>query len=259
MSAREERHTVRDVGVRLWRDGQGSVLLYLHGAAGVPPWLPFFTALAGKHQVLMPEHPGFGDSDNPPWLRNVGDMAMYYLDVLDKLGERVHVVAHSLGGWIAAEAAVRNCSRIASLSLLDPAGVRVKGVPSGDNFIWAPDELARNLFYDQSFAEQMIAQVPSEQDADRALTNRFMAAKLGWEPRWFNPALERWLHRISVPTFVLWGRDDKIMPSAYAKVWQERVPDIRVEILPECGHLPMVEKGAVAAQKILAFVDGVRS
>jgi pimeloyl-ACP methyl ester carboxylesterase len=256
---REERYTVRDVAVRLWRDGQGTPLIYLHGAAGVPPWLPFFGALAAKHQVLLPEHPGFGDSDNPPWIRNVGDMAMYYLDVLDKLGERVHVVAHSLGGWIAAEAAVRNCSRIASLSLLDPAGVRVKGVPSGDNFIWAPDELARNLFYDQSFAEQMIAQVPSEQDADRALTNRFMAAKLGWEPRWFNPALERWLHRISVPTFVLWGRDDKIMPSAYAKVWQERVPNVQVEILPECGHLPFVEKGAVAAQKILAFVDGVRS
>jgi pimeloyl-ACP methyl ester carboxylesterase len=256
---REERYTVRDIAVRLWRDGQGALLIYLHGAAGVPPWLPFFGALAAKHQVLMPEHPGFGDSDNPPWIRNVGDMAMYYLDFLDKLGERVHVVAHSLGGWIAAEAAVRNCSRIASLSLLDPAGVRVKGVPSGDNFIWAPDELARNLFYDQSFAEQMIAQVPSEQDADRVLTNRFMAAKLGWEPRWFNPALERWLHRISVPTFVLWGRDDKIMPAAYAKVWQQRVPNVQVEILPECGHLPFVEKGAGAAQKILAFVDGVRS
>ena len=66
--------------------------LYLHGAAGVPPWLPFFTALAGKHQVLVPEHPGFGNSDNPSWIRNVGDMAMYYLDFLDELGERVHLV-----------------------------------------------------------------------------------------------------------------------------------------------------------------------
>ena len=260
MSPREEKLTVRDVGVRLWRDGQGAALLYLHGAAGVPAWLPFFAALAAKHEVLLPEHPGFGDSDNPAWIRNVGDVAMYYLDLLDGLGgDRVHVIGHSLGGWIAAEAAVRNCSRIASLSLIAPAGVRVKGVPSGDNFIWAPDELARNLFHDQSFAEQMIAQVPSEQDADRALTNRFMAAKLGWEPRWFNPALERWLHRISVPTFVLWGREDKIMPSAYATVWQTRVPDVRVEILPECGHLPMVEKSGAAAQKILQFVEGVRS
>ena len=89
---REERYAVRDIAVRLWRDGQGAPLIYLHGAAGVPPWLPFFGALAARHQVLMPEHPGFGDSDNPPWIRNVGDMAMYYLDFLDKLGERVHVV-----------------------------------------------------------------------------------------------------------------------------------------------------------------------
>jgi pimeloyl-ACP methyl ester carboxylesterase len=260
MAPREERHKVRDISVRLWRDGDGDTLMYLHGAAGVPPWLPFFAALAGKHGVLLPEHPGFGDSDNPPWIRNIGDVAMYYLDFIDALpAERVHLVGHSLGGWIAAELAVRNCSRIASLSLIAPAGVRVKGVPSGDSFIWAPDELARNLFHNQSFAEQMIAQVPSEQDADRALTNRFMAAKLGWEPRWFNPSLERWLHRIQVPAFVLWGREDKIMPSAYAKVWQERLPDARIEILPECGHLPFVEKGAGVAQSILAFIDRVRS
>jgi pimeloyl-ACP methyl ester carboxylesterase len=259
MAVREEGHKVRDIEVRLWRDGAGTALMFLHGAAGVPAWMPFFTQLAGAHEVLLPEHPGFGHSDNPAWIRNVGDVAMYYLDFLDGLGKQVHLVGHSLGGWIAAELAVRNCSRLASLSLIAPAGVRVKGVPSGDNFIWSPEELARNLFHDQSFAEQMIAYTPSEEEADLQLTNRFMAAKLGWEPRWFNPALERWLHRIKVPVFVLWGREDKIMPSAYAKVWQERVPDVRVEIVPECGHLPQVEKADLAAQKILRFVEGVRS
>jgi pimeloyl-ACP methyl ester carboxylesterase len=259
MAVREERHKVRDIGVRLWRDGNGTALMFLHGAAGVPAWMPFFTHLAGAHEVLLPEHPGFGTSDNPAWIRNVGDVAMYYLDFLDGLGKRVHLVGHSLGGWIAAELAVRNCGQLASLSLIAPAGVRVKGVPTGDNFIWSPEELARNLFHDQSFAEQVIAYTPSEEEADLQLTNRFMAAKLGWEPRWFNPALERWLHRIKVPVLVLWGRDDKVMPSAYAKVWQERVPGVRVEIIPECGHLPQVEKADLAAQKILRFVDGVRS
>jgi len=260
MTVKPERHQVRDVGVRLWRDGQGAALVYLHGAAGIPGWIPFFAQLAGAHTLLVPEHPGFGDSDNPPWIRNVGDVAMYYLDFLDGLRPgRVHLIGHSLGGWIAAELAVRNCAQLASLTLIAPAGVRVKGISSGDNFIWSPDELARNLFYDQSFAEQMIAQTPSDEEADRALTNRFMAAKLGWEPRWFNPALERWLHRIKVPTFVLWGEDDKIMPSAYAKVWEKEVPDVRVEIVPQCGHLPLVEKADATAQKILRFVEGVRS
>ena len=115
------------------------------------------------------------------------------------------------------------------------------------------------LFYDQSFAEQMIAQVPTEQDADRALTNRFMAAKLGWEPRWFNPALERWAAPHHVPTFVLWGETTRSCRAPTPRCGRERVPDVRVEILPECGHLPHVEKGDGRGAKILAFVDGVRS
>jgi pimeloyl-ACP methyl ester carboxylesterase len=154
---------------------------------------------------------------------------------------------------------VRNCQHIASLSLIAPAGVRVKGVPCGDNFIWSPEEATRNLYFDQSFAERVLAHVPSDEEADLLLTNRFMAAKLGWEPRWFDPALERWLHRIKVPTFVLWGRDDKFLPSNYAKVWSERVPNVRVDIIPECGHLPHVERADVSARKILTFLEGGRS
>jgi pimeloyl-ACP methyl ester carboxylesterase len=150
--------------------------------------------------------------------------------------------------------AVRNCARIKTLTLISPAGLRVKGVPMGDNFIWSPEEAARNLFHDQSFAERAIALTPSEEDADRMLANRFMAARLGWQPRWFNPALERWLHRIKVPTLVLWGEDDKLLPCAYAARWKERVPAARVEIIPACGHLGHIEKADVVAEKILGFL-----
>jgi pimeloyl-ACP methyl ester carboxylesterase len=257
MTAQEYRHKVRDITVRMWRDGQGRALLFLHGAAGIPGWLPFFTHLATRHEVIVPEHPGFGNSDNPAWIRNVGDVAMYYLDFLDELGaQRVHLVGHSLGGWIAAELAVRNSARLATLTLIAPAGIRVKGVPIGDNFIWSPEETTRNLFHDQAFAEKMLAQVPSEEEADRQLTNRFMAAKLGWEPRWFNPSLERWLHRIKVPTLVLWGAEDKFFPSRYAERWGERVPGAKVELIPQCGHLPHVEKAEITAQKIIGFLGG---
>jgi pimeloyl-ACP methyl ester carboxylesterase len=257
MAVQNLRHNVRDVSVRLLRDGKGEPLVFLHGAGGWPSWGPFFEKLAGGYDVRVPEHPGFGRSDNPDWIRNVADVAMYYLDVLDGLGgPAVHLVGHSLGGWIAAELAVRNTTRLKSLTLIAPAGVRVKGLPSGDNFIWSAEENARNLFHDQSFAEQELAHLPSEEEADIDLTNRYMATKLGWEPRWFNPALERWLHRVGVPTLVLWGRDDKLFPSAYAKAWAERIPDVRVELIPECGHRPHVEKAEVTAQKILAFLGG---
>jgi pimeloyl-ACP methyl ester carboxylesterase len=259
MAPREDRHEVRDIGVRLWRDGTGETVVFLHGANGMPGWIPFFARLAETHALLVPEHPGFGKSDNPPWIRNIGDMAMYYLDLLDGLGTRVHLIGHSLGGWIAAEAAVRNCEHLKSLTLIAPAGCRVKGVTCGDNFIWSPEEAARNLYFDQAFAEQVIARVPTDEEADLLLTNRFMAAKLGWEPRWFNPALERWLHRIKVPTLVLWGQEDKLLPAAYAEVWRREVPGVEVEIIPACGHIPQIEKMDIVARHVTDFIGKVRS
>ena len=253
MPAQPSTHKVRDVSVRMLRAGSGPPLLFLHGANGLPGWLPFFETLSKSFEVIVPEHPGFGTSDDPPWIRNTGDLAMYYLDFLDALGgDKVHLVGQSLGGWTAAEIAVRNTSRLATLSLLAPAGIRVKGVISGDNFIWDPEEGVRNLFHDQSFADKQLAVTPTDEEADILLTNRFAAAKFGWEPRWFNPALERWLHRIHVPTLVLWGENDKLFPKDYAKRWGERVPNSKVEIIPSCGHIISVEKADVAAQKILA-------
>jgi pimeloyl-ACP methyl ester carboxylesterase len=254
MSVQPTSHTVRGINVRMLRRGSGPPLLYLHGANGLTPWLPFYERLSEKFEVFVPEHPGFGLSDNPPWIRNVADLAMYYLDFLDTLGgDPVHLVGQSLGGWVAAEVAVRNCSRLATLTLLAPAGIRVKGVISGDNFIWDPEEAVRNLFHDQSFADKLLGQQLSEEEADIALTNRFAATKFGWEPRWFNPALERWLHRISVPTQVLWGQNDKLFPVGYAKRWGERIAGSRVEIIPECGHAIAIEKAEVAARNIISL------
>jgi pimeloyl-ACP methyl ester carboxylesterase len=260
MPARETSHTIRNVKVRLFSAGDGPPLVFLHGAGGIERWLPFFDLLAARYTVMAPEHPGFGGSDNPPFIRNVSDVAMYYLDFLDDLaaasgGEKIHLIGQSLGGWIAAELATRNCSHLKSLTLLAPAGIRVKGVLSGDNFIWSAEETARNLVHDQAHADRAIAAgaALTEVEAERALVNRYAAAKLGWEPRWFNPALECWLHRIKAPALVLWGAEDKVLPAQYAEVWRAEIPGAVVEIIPACGHLMHVEQAEFVANRVLGF------
>src|SRR5258708_28083086 len=262
MPARETSHIVRNVRVRLFTAGHGAPLLFLHGAGGIGRGLPFFDILAARHTVMVPEHPGFGASDNPACIRNVSDVAMYYLDFLDDLaassgGEKIHLVGQSLGGWIAAELATRNCSHLQSLALLAPAGIRVKGVPSGDNFIWSPEEAARNLVHDQAYAERAMAAAPAanRRKADRALVNRYAAARLGWGPRWFSPALERWLHRIKAPTLGLWCAEDKVLPPRYAEVCRAAVPGAESEIITALGQLMPSEKADVAARRNLAFTD----
>ena len=234
---------VGEVGVSLRRAGNGPPLLFLHGAEGYSQWLPFFDALAERYELLVPEHPGFGTSDDPPLIRSVSDMAMFYLDFLEALDLRdLHIVGHSLGGWIAAEILVRDRSRAKSLTLMSSAGIRVEGVPSGDLFIWNREELLRNVFHNQAYADIALSLQPTEQQLDTMLKNRFTATKLGWQPRWFNPDLEKWLHRIKLPALILWGDDDKIMPPDYARLWRERLPDARLVMIEKCGHVPQVEK-----------------
>jgi len=175
---------VRDVTVKLHRVGRGPTVLFLHGAGGVPQWLLFFDALAERYQLLVPEHPGFGGSDDPPWIHSISDLAMFYLDLVEEARlDRIHLIGNSLGGWLAAEILIRDRSRFQSLVQLAPAGIRIKGVPCGDNFIWGPEEAVRNLYHDQSFAERLLALTPSEEQMDVMLRNRFTVAKLGWQPR----------------------------------------------------------------------------
>ena len=95
MAGEVSSHKVRGVTVRMRRAGSGDPLLFLHGANGLPIWLPVFEQLSKHFEVIVPEHPGFGASDNPSWMRNIGDLAMFYLDFIDGLGHRpVHLVGH---------------------------------------------------------------------------------------------------------------------------------------------------------------------
>jgi len=95
---------VQEVAIKLHRVGRGPTVLFLHGAGGVPQWLPFFDALAERYELLVPEHPGFGGSDDPPWIHSMADLAMFYLDLVEEAGlDRIHLIGNSLGGWLAAE------------------------------------------------------------------------------------------------------------------------------------------------------------
>ena len=249
---------VRDATIKLHRAGAGETVLFLHGAGGLQQWPRFFDALADGYQLLVPEHPGFGASDDPAWIRNVPDMAMFYLELAEAMSiEKAHLIGHSLGGWIAAEMLIRDRARFQSLTLLAPAGIRVEGIPAGDTFIWSPEETTRNLFHNQLMAEAILALPQSEEQQDIALKNRFTATKLGWQPRWFDPDLERWLHRIKLPALVVWGSEDKVMPPAYAALWKDRLPDARLAMVAECGHLPHIEKAEIVSRQVREFLKGV--
>lgn len=248
--------SVRGCNIGLMRGGTGRPLLLLHGAGGGSHWLPFMSDLAARHDVIVPEHPGFGGSDTPDWLDNISDLANFYLDVLDQLDlTGVDLVGHSLGGWIAAELAVRNSRRLASLTLICSAGIHAPGVPQVDTFLSNDETRIRDMFHDQKFADDMIkrASVPELEDIN--LRNRTTTARLIWQPRGYDPHLHKWLHRIDVPTLLLWGGNDKLFPKEYAAAFQKLIPGSSVTVIPDCGHIPQVERRADFVATIEAFLD----
>ena len=258
MTWTEQFETISGCRIRIMRGGRGAPLVYLHGATGAGAWLPFMSQLAERFDIIVPEHPGFGGSESPEWLDTMGDLAYFYLDFIHHFGLRgVHLVGTSLGGWLAAEIAVRDCSALATLTLVAPAGLRVKGVRRADIFMMSPEETTRHLFHDQALAEQAVARTRSDAEIETDLKNRLTMAKLAWEPRLFNPHLHKWMHRIRVPTLVIWGENDRILPPAYGTAFANAIPGARLETIPACGHVPYAEKPETLASTISEFASKV--
>lgn len=252
--------TIDGCNLSVLQGGDGPPLLFLHGAAGAGHWLPFMDELAKRYTVIVPEHPGFGSSGTPNWLRDIGDLAYFYLDYLASRSLKdVHLVGNSLGGWIACEMAVRSCERLRSLTLVSPAGIQVPGLPPrGDTFLWSPEQAARNLYHDQSFAEAALAAPVDDAEIDRRARNALTTALLAWEPRFFNPQLAKWLHRIEIPTLVLWGEEDRVFPAAYGTEFANRIPGARLVTFDGCGHLPHVERAKRFVSTVVEFAEEAR-
>ena len=241
--------------VSMRRGGSGAPLLFLHGASGAGPWGPFHRALAEHFDVIAPSHPGFDDSDDPTWLDNIADLANFYHTFLkqqDLTG--VHLVGLSLGGWLAAEMAVRDTSRITTCTLMCAAGIYVEGVPQFDMFMVSPEERARRMFHDPSKAEAIVERLSDPANADLVMKNQETTARLIWQPRAYDPNLRKWLHRIDRPTLALWGDSDPLFPPVYAETYASLIPGARALVLDQCGHLPNIERPEAASKAIIEFV-----
>jgi pimeloyl-ACP methyl ester carboxylesterase len=250
----------RGAKIHYRRGGSGAPVLLLKSEDALPLDARFVAALAADFDLIVPDHPGFGQSDTPDWLKGIGDAAYFYLDFIAALQlDSVHVVGCSLGGWLAAEVAIRNCGPLASLTLIAPFGVRRRGAAFGDVFLWTPEENLRNRFFDQTHAEHFLGTIRGHTDHEAAalLKDRYTTARLAWQPRFFNPELERWLHRIARPVQLLWGDSDRVVPPAVAESWRAQLPQARLAMIERCGHLPHIEHPTATADRIKSFIAEV--
>ncbi len=238
--------------------GQGEPFLYLHSALGESMlWLPFHQAFAKKFKVFAPLHPGFGRSGGFEQIADIEDMAFHYIDMLDSLGlEQICLGGVSLGGWIAAEIAVRWPERVKKLWIADAPGLWVEGTSLGDLFRISQnrDKLREMLFNDPAGA--MATMVIKDQVDEATMLNAYQAmtvlARMIWT-RPYDPKLAARLRRIACPTLLVWGDHDKLVPPAYGEAYQKLIAGSELKLIKDCGHLPMLEKEAEFVEVITDF------
>jgi len=218
--------------------------------------------MSESRQVVAPLFCGFGESQGIEAIDDVEDAAFFVLDVLDKLGfEVVDLMGLSLGGWMAAELAVRWPERVRRLVLVNPVGLYVDGAPIKEIFGRPLEELAGELFADSEhpIAQLMRAMAAVESDPSKipfelirpVLQSQGVTAKIGWNPYLHDPKLRGRLWRISSPTLVIHGMQDGIVPRAHAEAYVDGIADARLEDLEGAAHLAGIERAEEVAKLAL--------
>jgi pimeloyl-ACP methyl ester carboxylesterase len=242
----------------LMHAGEGTPFVYLHSTLGETfMWLPFYQKWARQFRVLVPTHPGFGQSGGFDQIDTIEDMAFHYVELFDALGlDEVILGGVSLGGWIAAEFAVRWPERVKKLWIAAAPGLWVDEEPMPDLFriMQDRDALRRLLFHhpDEYMAKMVIQDNPDPERLMAAYQSMTVLARLVWE-RPYDPKLASRLHRIQCPTLLLWGDHDRLVPPAYGKAYLQHLPHAEFKLIPDCGHVLMFEKEAEFVEAVARF------
>jgi len=250
---------VRGLPTAYRRGGRGEPVVYLHGAGLTRRWLPLFETMARTVDVIVPEHPGFGDTMLPPWLDGFDDLVVHYDELFDLLGlEAVHLVGHSIGGWLAAEYATFYPHRVNSLTLIAPLGLRVLDHPIRDIFRMTPEEAGPALF---NGSAGPYAEFLSDGDEVETLVQGYSEltalGRLMWNPR-YDVKLDRRLGRVTCPALVVAPDEDRIVPREHIGRWSELLPQARVETVAgtsaSTGHLLIIQEPEKLGKIVTEFV-----
>ena len=254
--------------VRYVDRGKGPTVVLLHGfASSLDAWDPVIPELEKKHRVIALDLKGFGWTDRPPGDYSPRAQADLVFRLMNELGARsASVVGHSWGASVALRMALLSPERVERLALYD-AWVYEDELPStffyartdgvgealfGAFYAERPDEKIAQAFYDERFVtEDLVEGV--ERALDRpGTTAAALAAARGQR---FSE-IERTYGRVSQPTLLLWGREDRVAALRFGERLLGDLPNARLVVYPRCGHFPMIEARAASTRDLVSFLGG---
>jgi pimeloyl-ACP methyl ester carboxylesterase len=238
-----KRHEYSVNGVRtvVYVGGHGRPVVYWHGA-GAWHGIDFARSWTERFKVIVPFHPGWGESADEPRMDSMSEYLLHYLDLFDQLNlAQFDLVGFSLGGWMAAVFAVAHHHRVRKLVLVAPAGLADPQHPGPPIGTWTLEEMYAHLVSDLAVLRPYL---PAPADAARHADTiaREMQSTRRLAPQGpFNPKLERWLHRLTMPTLLVWSKGDRIAPFDRSAKWMELLPNARLAPFEKAGHLVLDE------------------
>lgn len=230
--------------------GEGPPVLYLHSAGGYY-WDDFLEELSNHHRVYVPYFPGTapGRPDDIDKVDNLWDVVLAYEELLDALDlQRCRLIGHSFGGMLAAELAAQRPAAIEHLVLIAPIGLWREDAPYtvADWCALGPDEIMETLFHNPAHPRVLRRMTPPDGKDAAARWQVDFIWTLGCTGKviWPIPdkGLSKRIHRITAPSLVVWGEDDRLIPKVYAEEFGQRLTRSEILRLPACGHEPPLEQ-----------------
>lgn len=267
------RHEVRVAGFNIvyLEGGQGEPLLLLHGiGADKDNFNLVARALRKRYRVIVPDIPGFGESDKPADAgygvqQQVARIAAFATAVG---AARFHVGGNSMGGMIAGALAVAEPQRVLSLWLLAPAGVKsakpselIQKIEAGEPlpiFARNADEMRALLAFACHRAPWLpgfVIEAAARLQRDNYALNQTIVAEL-----FAGPGLDELMgDGPATPTLIVWGDHDRALHYSGATILHALLPNSSVQLMTDIGHVPMIEAPRRVVRDYLEFQRSAHS
>lgn len=261
------RHTaqVGDLSISYMKGGAQRDLdpvLCLHGLGGVGKWESFHMALGTVTSTFLPVLPGWAEGQAAvPSIRDYAEVMVQFMDTLEL--PRVTLVGHSVGGWVAMELATGHPERVSRLILVAPIGLDIPEAPGAGLGALDEEEFAKRAFGKLGLVATAnpygfgaeFQNVRQGQEFERQWKGRGLVAKLVSKP---DSSLLGAMGSVGVPTLLVWGTEDGIVPPRQGEVLRSSMPSASLVLVDRAGHLPMVERPETMNRLVRDFLIGVQ-
>jgi pimeloyl-ACP methyl ester carboxylesterase len=242
--------------------GNKHVIVLLHGLGGMADrWLPVFPFLSKKFKIIAPDIIGYGKSDKPQVDYTPEFFTQFVFEFLDTLSlKNIFMMGNSLGGRITAECASTQTHAIRKIVLVAPAGIMKKSTPVLDAYATAalyPTHESVKMAYQMMMAQNKEVREESIQNFISSMSRpnakmAFMSTLLGMKN---SPAITEKLQLIKIPTMLLWGSEDKLIPFEYSKQFLASIKNCHFIEMKSCGHTPFEEEPSEFSKLVLDFLS----